>query len=309
MATSEAVAPPIALLAPRHWPSWALVGALWLAVRLPYRWQLAAGRLLGRLLYRTLIRRRHIARVNLRLCFPHWSQTERQRVLLLHFESLGIAVFEMGLAWWAADSRLRDLATVEGVDYLRAAQARGKGVILLSAHFTTLEVGGRLLAPHLNFCPMYRRSRNPVWDAVVWRGRARHFPTMIDRQDVRGVVKQLRANRAIWYAPDQNYGREHSLFVPFFGVPAATITATSRLARMTGAAVVPFFHHRLPAGRGYSLHLLPPLENFPSGDDAADASRINRLVEQQVLRNPDQYLWIHRRFKTRPDPGENLYQR
>ncbi len=290
-------------LGPRYWGTWAAFGLLRLAVLLPYPWQLALGRVVGRLLFHVLGRRRRIAERNLALCFPEQAPDARDRLLRAHFASVGTALFEVALAWWACDHRVAALGRVEGLEHLDRALAAGRGVILLSAHFTMLELGARLLRLHRAFRPMYRPSRNPVSDWVMLRSRERHVEQAIDRRDVRATLRALRQNQPVWYAPDQDYGREHSVFVPFFGVPAATITATARLAGISGAAVVPFFQHRLPSGQGYLVTLEPALEGFPSGDAVADAARVNRIIEDRVRAHPEQYLWTHRRFKTRP-PGE-----
>jgi KDO2-lipid IV(A) lauroyltransferase len=290
-------------LGPRYWGTWAAIGFLRVAVFLPYSWQLGLGRVVGRLLFHLLARRRRIAERNLALCFPDWPPEARERLLRANFASLGMAFFEVALAWWASDPRAAALGRVEGLEHLEQALTRGRGAILLSAHFTTLELGARLLRLQRTFRPMYRPSRNPLWDWVMLSSRERHVERALDRRDVRGTLRALRENEPVWYAPDQDYGREQSVFVPFFGVPAATITATARLAKISGAAVIPFFQHRLQAGQGYLVTLGPPLEDFPSGDLSADAARVNRIIEEQVRAHPEQYLWTHRRFKTRP-PGE-----
>ena len=297
---------PKGLLAPRFWGTWLALGALRAMVLLPYAWQLWVGARIGRLLARAMPRRRRIAAVNLTLCFPEAGSEERAVLVRKVFESIGIAFFEVALAWWASDRRLRPLGRIEGLEHLQSALQLGKGAILLSGHFTTLELGARLLRLSQSFRPMYRPSKNPAWDWVMLRSRERHVEQAIDRRDIRGMLRALRANEPVWYAPDQDYGREHSVFVPFFGVPAATITATARLAAISGAPVVPFFQHRLEGGR-YVVTLGPPLEGFPTGDAVSDAERVSRLIEARVRAHPDQYLWTHRRFKTRP-PGEpSLY--
>ena len=297
----------LSFVCPRFWGTWLLLVFLRLGATLPYRWQLGLGASLGRALYRVLPTRRKVASVNLSLCLPDQTSGQRQALLQASFESLGVAFLEVAMAWWAPDRRLRPLAEVEGLEHLQAALAQGRGAILLSAHFTTLEIGGRLLRLHHPFRPIYRPTKNPLWDWVMLRSRQRHVELAIDRRDVRGILRALRANEAVWYAPDQDYGREHSVFAPFFGVPAATITATSRLAAISSAPVVPFFQHRLAEGRGYRLRIEPALTGFPSQDPIADAERINRLVEARVREHPEQYLWSHRRFKTRPAGLKGVY--
>lgn len=295
------------LLAPRYWPTWLLLGLGWLAARLPYRVQMALGRVLGRLLFRLAGRRKRIAQINLELCFPELDATGQHDLLKRHFLSLGIGVVETAMSWWTPAARLQRLYQLEGLEHLQAALARGKGVILLSAHFTTLEIGGRLLARKAPFHVLYRTHKNPVFERVMRRARERHFDKAIARDDMRGFLKSLKASMPVWYAPDQNYGKEHSVFVDFFGVPAATITATHRLAKISGAPVVPFFPLRLPGDSGYRLTLLPALDHFPTDDAVADTRRINALIEEAVRSAPEQYLWVHRRFKTRPGDAARFY--
>ncbi len=294
-------------LAPRFWLTWLLLGIMWLIAQLPYRAQLAIGNILGRILYHASPWRRHIAAVNLRLCFPELSEPERATLLRRHFSSLGMGAVETAMSWWTPDKKLRRLAHIEGLEHLERAKKMGKGVILLSAHFTTLEIGGHLLAMQVLFHAMYRAHKNPLFDAVMRRARERRCEQAIPRRDVRAFLGSLKMGLPVWYAPDQNYGRKHSIFVPFFGVPAATITSTARLARISGAPVVPFFQHRLPGTQGYSLTLLPALDDFPSADVEADTLRINQLIEAQIRRAPEQYLWAHRRFKTRPPGTREVY--
>jgi len=297
-----------AYLGPRYWRTWLTAAALRLAALPPYPVQLALGRGLGALMYLVLRRRRRIARVNLALCFPELNEGERRRLLWRHFQALGIAFFELPTAWWGSERKLRALvAEVRGLHHLETALAAGRGAILLGAHFVNLEIGLRMLLFYQRCNMMYRRNKNPLLDRIILGGRTRHPVHVFPRENMRDLVASLRQNVPVWYAPDQNYGRRHSVFVPFFGQPAATITVTSRLARMSGAPVVPFFQRRLPGLRGYELVVLPALENFPSGDEEADARHINRVIEEQVRRSPEQYLWVHRRFKTRPDPAEDVY--
>ncbi len=300
------------LVHPRWWPTWLAVGLLWLLVQLPYRWLLGIGAVCGRLLMRALPKRRNIAAINIRLCFPHLSQSEQSALVRRHFESLGIAAFEIGLSCWGRDRRLDRLVSVQGLEHIEAALQQGQGVLLLNGHFTCSEIAGRLLSLRTRMrgtALYYRRHDNPVLEIVLNRGRRRYLDKAIARGNIRRVIQSLRKNGVVWYAPDQNYGRRHSVFVPLFGIPAATATATSRLARLTGCAVVPFLPLRLDDGRGYVLRVLPALDDFPSGDVLRDTARINRLLEEHVRRVPDQYLWIHRRFKDRPPDGAEVYSK
>lgn len=292
-------------LHPRYWPLWLGLGLLWLTVQLPYGFLLRLGRWLGLLMHTSASSRKKIVMRNLELCFPALSAEQRKRLARENFASMGIAFFEMAISWWWSKKRLARLAHIEGLEHLQALQAQQKGAILMAAHFTTLEIGAALLGQVHTIDGMYRRHRNPVFDYVQRRGRERHNldATAIEREDVRAMLKVLRAGRAIWYAPDQDYGRKQSIFVPLFGIEAATVTATTKFARLGRASVVPFTQERLADGTGYRLVIHPPLEDFPGETEAQDCRRINHWIEQVIAECPEQYLWAHRRFKTRP-PGE-----
>ena len=298
-----------AFLHPRYWLLWLGLGVLWLVVQLPYAVLLKLGRALGALMLLAAKSRRQIAARNLELCFPELSAGERERLLRENFASSGIAFFEMAMSWWWPRARLARLAHIEGLEHLQAAQREGQGVILMSLHFTTLEIGAALLGQRHTIDGMYREHKNPLFDYIQRHGRERHNldASAIEREDVRAMLKVLRAGRAIWYAPDQDYGRKQSIFVPLFGVPAATVTATSKFARLGKARVVPFTQQRLADGSGYRLTLHPPLADFPGDSEEADCLRINQWIEQAVRQCPEQYLWAHRRFKTRPEGAPKLY--
>ncbi|MEW5755754.1 MAG: LpxL/LpxP family Kdo(2)-lipid IV(A) lauroyl/palmitoleoyl acyltransferase [Pseudomonadota bacterium] len=295
------------LLHPRYWPTWLAVGALWLISQLPYRAIFHMGRGLGRVMLRTAKRRRRIAKVNLKMCFPELSSRQREALLTKNFESTALAVFETAMSWWWPHWRLRRLVTIEGLDHLQ--DHAQQGVILLAMHFTTLEIGAGLLSMHYSIDGLHRRHQNAVLDYLQQRGRERHNAEgrTIARGDIRAMIKALRQHRVVWFAPDQDMGRKHAVFVPFFGKPAATITTTATLAAMTGAAVIPFTQTRRDDGRGYHLTIHPPLAHFPFGDDRLDAYRINNFIEAQVRRQPEQYLWVHRRFKTTPNQAPSPY--
>ncbi len=278
-----------------------MFASLWLLTRLPFRWQMHCGNGIGIVAGRLAQRRRHIAAVNLALCFPELNDAQRKCLLDAHFRALGRGIVETALCWWGPDSALRKQVKITGLQHLEQARARGKGVILLSAHFTTLELGGRLLAMHAPFHVLYRPHRNALFETVMQRARERRFEKAIARDDTRGLLASLKAGMPVWYAPDQNHGGPQSVFVPFFGVAAATLTSTARIARLSGAAVVPFFQTYLSDREGYLLTLCPALKDFPSDDAILDTARINSLIEDVVREMPEQYLWVHRRFKTRPE--------
>ena len=299
-----------AFLHPRFWPLWLGLGVLWLVVQSPYAVLLGLGRALGAAMWLTAASRRQIAARNLELCFPELDAAARERLLRENFASSGIAFFEMAMSWWWPRARLARLARIEGLEHLQAAQREGQGVILMALHFTTLEIGAALLGQRHTIDGMYREHKNPLFDYVQRRGRERHNldSTAIERDDVRAMLKVLRAGRAIWYAPDQDYGRKQSIFVPLFGIEAATVTATTKFARLGRARVLPFTQQRLADGSGYRLTIHPPLADFPGESEEADCLRINQWVEQAVRACPEQYLWAHRRFKTRPAGAPKLYE-
>jgi Kdo2-lipid IVA lauroyltransferase/acyltransferase len=295
-------------LAPRFWAVWVALGVVRLLVALPFGVQLAAGRLLGRLGYLGAGARRGIAIRNLELAFPELEETARHQLLLRHFEALGMSIIETGLCWWANDQRLEGMVEVRGFEHVEAALAAGRGAIMLTGHFTTLDLGGRFLTRRAPVAAMYRPHRNPLFEEIMRRGRERSAKQAFTKQDVRAMIRGLRTNHLIWYAPDQAHRRgKYSAVVPFFGVPAPTNTATSSFARLGGAPVIPFFPVRLPGKAGYRLDILPPLEDFPSDDPAADAARINRLLEERIRLCPEQYLWVHRRFKLAEPDGVDHY--
>jgi KDO2-lipid IV(A) lauroyltransferase len=285
------------LLHARYWPTWLALGLLRLFEPLPYPLLLWLGRRIGDLLLVLPLNFVRIARRNLELCFPQMPAGERQRILREHFRSVGAGLFETAISWWSSDERVRKLTRLEGEEHLQAALAHGRGAILLSAHFTTLEIGARALVARVAASIMYRPTSNAVLENFLVRNRGRRARRAIPRDDIRTLILALKNNEPVWYAPDQSYRKKGAEMVPFFGIPAATNTATSRLVRMTGAAVLPYFPERLPGSQGYRMAIQPMLEGFPSESAVGDAQRFNELIEEHVRRVPEQYLWIHRRFK------------
>ncbi|MFO7603475.1 MAG: LpxL/LpxP family Kdo(2)-lipid IV(A) lauroyl/palmitoleoyl acyltransferase [Gammaproteobacteria bacterium] len=289
-------------LAPKHWPTWLGIGLLYLSSRLPYAFIVRLGTALGWLSFYLMPQRRRITRTNLRKVFPDIDEDERQRLLRRCFYSASIALFETAWAWWASDKKIKPLYRIEGLEHLKAAQKKGKGVILLGAHWTTIEMSGRLMAYHAdNIHTTYKPAHNDLFEALMTHNRTRMNKGIVASNDMRAILKLLKDQQILWYAPDQDFGREKSVFAPFMGVQTATLTMTARLARVSGAAVVPLYSERLPGQQGYRLRLGRMLENFPSGNEVRDATTINRLIEAQLKLTPSQYLWGHRRFKTRPE--------
>lgn len=298
---------PIRLFAPRYWPTWLAVGLMRLCALLPYSLLVRMGRGLGGVMLRLRIPFIRTAVRNIELCLPDLGATARAKLLKQHLESIGIGLFETAFSWWASPERVRRIIRIEGREHLEAALARGHGVILLTAHFTTLEMGGRMLASVQPTSFLYRPTRNEVLAWILARCRRRFGGHPIPRDDIRGLITALKHNECVWYAPDQSYRKKGAQMVELFGIPAATNTLTSRLARMTGAAVLPYFFERLPGAQGYRAVIHPALENFPSESPVADTERFNHLIEAQVRKVPDQYLWIHRRFKGLTDDYPDYY--
>ncbi|GAB2712400.1 LpxL/LpxP family Kdo(2)-lipid IV(A) lauroyl/palmitoleoyl acyltransferase [Halomonas garicola] len=292
---------------PRYWPTWLAIGAMHVAARLPWRLKMAVGSGIGRLVWRLAKRRRHITATNIALCFPEKSAEARRRLVKDTFIANGIGLVETATGWCGNAEAMRHRAVFLGQENMARAQARGKGVLIIGIHFSTLDLGGAL---HSLFFPadvVYRPHDNPLFERFMTRARRRIFGATIDRHDLRGVVRRIKAGHSVWYSPDQDFGREASVFAPFFGQQAATIRLTAKIARMTGAPVVPLRFHRNPDNATYTLEALPAFEDFPSGDEVDDAARINAFIEQAIRKHPEQYLWLHRRFKTRPEGEAGVY--
>jgi len=293
--------------APKYWPAWIGLGCLRLICLLPHRVRLGIGKSIGRLAHHFGAMRRAIIRRNIELCFPELNLQERDRLALLHFEALGMSIIELGLGRWASDDTIMALTSIEGLEHLERPIKEGKGVILLSAHFTTLEVSGRALRKMgITYDAVYRRNRSDFVTEFLRTGRERSADATIEKRDIKKMVRKLRGGGIVWYAPDQSYNRKGAEVVPFFGVPSMHTTATSALARLGRATVVPFFPQRLPDGK-YILRLYPPLEDFPGSDLVEDVMKYMRVLEKGVRACPEQYFWIHRKFKDLPEGHEDYY--
>ncbi len=298
---------PARLLLPWYWPAWCALGLTRLLARLSYPSLLRVGAALGTLARWVLPAHRQVVRRNIELCLPELDAAQREHILRDHFRSLGITVGETALVWWGDAAVVRSLAKIEGLEHLDAAQARGKGVILLAAHFTTLEIGARIMTVTRPIHPVYKPTRNALIAHFMVMRRSAQSDGAIANDDIRSVVRALRAGCIVWYAPDQAYRHKGAQLVPFFGIPVATNTATSRLARSTGAAVLPYLVERLPGTAGYRVVIGAPLEGFPSDDPIADTLRYHQIIEAQVRRVPEQYLWVHRRLKGLGEDAPDYY--
>ncbi|MFU2486518.1 lysophospholipid acyltransferase family protein [Thauera sp. WH-1] len=286
-----------------------VIALIWLLHWLPLTLQARIGSGFGLLLYGVVAPRRKVALTNLRLCFPELSEGERRALARRNFAYIGRSMLERGLAWWASPARLRRLVRIDGLERLNALRAEGRPVILLTPHFLGIDVAGTRLSMEGEFITVYSPQKDKVFDYWLKHGRSRFNDQVVlsRHEGVRATVKAMKSGRPFYYLPDLDYGRKESIFVPFFGVPAATITGLPRLARLAGAAVMPCVSRILPGGAGYVLELGAPWADYPSADVEADTVRMNTWLEGVVRSMPEQYYWVHRRFKTRPEGEARIY--
>ncbi len=293
---------------PRLWGMWASVGLLWLLHWLPFPLQALLGNVVGWLFALFPGRRRRIVATNLRLCFPEATEATRRRWLRQTYQASMRAVLEHGVLWWSSDARLRRLVRIDNPE---AALGDGvRPVIWLAPHFVGLDMGGVRLTMDWKIASMYAPASNPVSDRYMRHGRTRFRDIVLiaRHEGIKATLGAIKSGRPFYYLPDQDHGRLNAVFVPFFGVPAATVSALPRLARLTNAQIVPAITRQLRWGRGYAVRFYPVWEDYPGDDLDTDVARMNAFIEERVREMPAQYLWLHRRFKTRP-PGEpGLYE-
>ena len=292
---------------PRFWPTWVFLLWLRFSAALPWRVAIKVHKLLGRVAGALLAGRRRIVRRNLEICFPELDPSQIEALMTHYFENVGAFIAEIAIAWFGSVDRLAHLFRIEGVEHVEAALARGKGVLLYSGHFTTLEICVpviKSLVPLFAF--MFRGRNNPLLNAMQSRGRRRTAHVSVANNDVRELLRLLGQNAVVWYAPDQARIDSGEL-VPFFGEPAMTSTAASRLALHSGAAIIPLFFCRLPDDSGYVLRFHAPLDNLPSNDATHDTARLTAVLESFVRERPEQYFWTHRKFKDRPPALPDAY--
>jgi KDO2-lipid IV(A) lauroyltransferase len=280
---------------------------LWLMHFLPFRVLVWIGNALGLLLYALAAERRRVAAINLRLCFPDMSDAQRARLLRDHFKMFGRGLIERTILWWSSGARIRSLIRVEGVEHFDAV--KGKPAILLTPHFVGMDVGGQWIAQHTDTVCICANQKNLYLTELLLKKRARFGNQRLysRQQGLRPILKGMREGMPFVYPPDQDQGVKDGAFIPVFGVPAATMTSVPRIAQMTGAKVVPCITRLLPGAAGYVLTFYPAWENYPTGDDIADTRRMNEFIEQRVCEMPEQYFWLHKRFKTRPEGEERFY--
>jgi KDO2-lipid IV(A) lauroyltransferase len=288
---------------PQYWPLWIAMGLLWIIIQSPYRWQLTLGKTIGLIALHLAKRERRTAEINLEKCFPHLSLMTRNQLLRESFISMGIGFLETIFGWWAPHWRINKLLHITGIEHINNALHHNQGVLICGQHFSSIHLVGRLLNFIRPFAVMYFPPKNPVIKKISENALRRHYKLAIRRDDARSMIKALKQNLPIFYTPDTDAGPKNSIFAPFFGISAATVTATARFAQITGCAVNGINYWRRSNGKGYEVQFSPPLENYPTTNPLADATRINQLIEQAILQHPEQYLWQYKRFKTRP-PGE-----
>ncbi len=298
---------------------WLGFAVLKLFTLLPMRWSLVLGKKLGSLIYYLVSSRQRIAHINIQQAFPGFTTRQINALNLACFRSLGMSVFETGYAWFGDTEKLKNSCIIEGQQHLDAAMQKGRGVILLTGHFTTLDIGARMIGFYTSpYDGVYKKAHNPLFNAMMEYCRIRYGNELIENKNVRGIIRSLKKGHAIWFAPDQDFASQDIVFTPYLGGIASTLTATAKMAKMTGASVVPFYPVRLSgkdnnggddSGMQYKIVVKPALENFPSDNIEEDSARINREIEAMVYALPEQYGWMHKRFKTTADRQNNFYSK
>ena len=290
---------------PKFIPTWILIGFMKFGAKLPFTVQVAIGSLMGKMLYPILSRFRKIAFTNLSRCFPNKSHSEVESLVKQNFESIGISIFETANAYFATDQKIRSLITINNQHVLDDALKQKQNVVLLAAHFMPLMLGSRALLLDYKIANIYRPQNNRLFDEIMRQGFVNNGATMIKTKDTRSLLKTVKSGLPIWYAPDQDLGEKNSVFAPFFNIQTATVAATARLASTPNTIVIPYFFIR--DTQGYQMHFEAPLTQYPDDDPIKSATITNQILERQILKAPEQYLWIHKRFKTRPSDESSFY--
>jgi len=292
----------------RFWPTWMGLALMRSLSLLPMRATWLIGSVLGELFYLLFASRRHIVRVNIERCFPELSALASRRLVRAHFRALAQSILDIGTAWWGSPRRLRRQVHWRGREHYDRAIAEGRHVILLAPHVVGIEIGGLRLSIDLPIVDIFRHPHNRLFGIVAQRRRSRFQARLIDHvRGLKPVVTQLNAGNPLYYLPDQDLGLRNASFVPFFGIQTATVNMLGRLAKMTNAIVIPCITRQLPRGAGYEIIFMPPLADFPVGNPVADTARMNQEIETALRAYPEQYFWVHRRFKTRPKGEEPFY--
>lgn len=292
-------------LAIKFWPSWFAYFLLRVLIKLPYTIQINIGKFVGTLFYFFAPYRRLIVSTNINLCFPNWPKERKKNIVKQHFQAVGMAIFDTAINWWGDADKLEPYTDFHGIENISEQLQQEQNVILLSFHFVSLEAPGRLFMKYQPFATTYQQLRNPLFNDLMTQAREKNIKKAIERRDVREMIRTIKAKIPMWIATDQDIGKKNSVFVPFFGNMAATQTSAMKLAKITNAKVLPVFIRRI--NKRIQVEILPALDNFPSNDIEFDARRLNTLLEKYILDCPEQYLWLHRKFKTRPNGEAKLY--
>lgn len=291
---------------PKYWPTWLGILFLRALALLPYRAGLAFGRLIGTILYHLLPKRRHVAAVNCALCFPEYTQEQQHSFVKDVFKNNAIGLVETAWSYWGNKKLLESKTEYIGFELLDEALKEGRGIILLGAHYSHLDLGGMLFSRYGKpLVSMYRQHNNPLMEKIIREGRA-SFSIPVERKQLREIIRQLKKNHIVWYGPDQDLGRKNSVFVPFFSQTAATVTATTKMVRFNNSPILSMQQRRKEDDSGYIIEIAT-VDGFPSGDEVEDARLMNLAVEEGVRKAPSQYMWVHKRFKTQPDGDQALY--
>jgi len=290
---------------PKYFPTWILILLMRVGVFIPFKLQVFFGKIIGKLIYPFMTKLRKTAYSNISNCFPDKKQPQVSLLVKQHFEAIGISLFETANAYYASDKKIKKMLTIKNEKYFTEARKKEGGIILLCSHFMPLMLGSRALLIKYTIANIYRPQNNQLFDQVMVKGYVKNGAVMIKNTDTRSILKAINNGLPIWYAPDQDLGRNNSIFAPLFGIQTATASATSRLAKNNNTRVIPYSFIR--TNHGYEMSFDKPLKNYPSENAINDASKTNQILEKQILKNPEQYLWIHRRFKTRPEGEKNFY--
>ncbi len=291
----------------KHPLAWFVFALCWLLAHLPYQWLLAWGRGVGWLFKHAFKSRQRVISKNIAACFPDLEPSEQQALIAQNYRETGMMLSQTLRTFLNRSPKIFQDLTIQGSHHLSTALEQGQGVLLVSGHFTALDVGGRAICEQFPIAGVYRPHKNPVQEYVVKKSRLNYALKMFTRDELKGIVKHLKSGGVVWYAPDQDYRRGQSIFSNFFGIQASTITATHQLARISGCQVMCYGVKRINHPPYYELNISAPLADFPSSDPQRDTDRINQQIEQLVKAAPDQYLWLHKRFKTRPAGEDKFY--
>tara|TARA_B100001996_G_scaffold251889_1_gene195437 strand:- start:1124 stop:2029 length:906 start_codon:yes stop_codon:yes gene_type:complete len=291
---------------PKFIPTWILILLMRAGVFIPFKIQVLIGKVVGRLLYPFMHKLRSTAYSNISHCFPDKKQIQVNSLVKRHFEAIGVSFFETANAYYGSDHKISKLLTISNEQLFKDALKEEGGIILLCSHFMPLMLGSRALLLNHTIANIYRPQNNKLFDRIMVKGYKKNGAVMIKNTDTRSIIKAINNSLPIWYAPDQDLGKNNSVFAPFFGIQTATASATSRLAKNNNTRVIPYSFVRTK--NGYSMSFEKPISNYPSNDPVEDATVVNKILEKQIKKSPEQYLWVHRRFKTRPNDEKNFYK-